>query len=299
MKIRSKALLAVLAAGVLALGACGGSGGSGDSASGDAPAVVENPQFEAGTTMAKLADQGSIRIGTKFDQPLFGLKGLDNKPEGFDVEVGKIIAGQLGIPEDKITWVETPSRAREQAIQNGDVDLVVATYTINDTRKQSISFAGPYYVAGQAILVKADDKTITGPDALKANPDVKVCSVAGSTPAEHIKQYLANDGQLVTFDVYEKCISALDTNQVQAVTTDNVILLGYMSANEGKYKLAGDTFTDEPYGIGITKGDVAFCEFINTTLKDNKDAYEAAWTSTAGTVEGAETPELPAADACS
>lgn len=300
MKIRSKALLAILAAGTLALGACGGgNGGSGGSASGDAPAVAENPTFEAGTTMAKLSEQGSIKIGTKFDQPLFGLKGLDNNPEGFDVEVGKIIAGQLGIPEDKITWVETPSRAREQAIQNGDVDMVVATYTINDTRKQSISFAGPYYVAGQAILVKSDNDTVTGPDALKANPDAKVCSVAGSTPAENIKQYLANEGQLVTFDVYEKCISALDTNQVQAVTTDNVILLGYMSANEGKYKLAGDTFTEEPYGIGIPKGDVAFCEFINTTLADNKDAYDAAWKSTAGTVEGAETPELPAADACS
>lgn len=296
MKIWSKALLAILAAGTLALGACGADSGP-DPAEG--PTVAENPSFEAGSTMARLAEQGSVRIGTKFDQPLFGLKGLDNKPEGFDVEVGKIIAGQLGLAEDQITWVETPSRAREQAIQNGDVDMVVATYTINDTRRQSISFAGPYYVAGQSIMVKAEDTTITGPQSLRENPDAKVCSVAGSTPAENIKQYLANAGQLVTFDVYEKCVSALDTNQVQAMTTDNVILLGYMGANEGKYKLAGDTFTDEPYGVGITKGDVAFCEFINTTLAENTDAYEAAWARTAGTVEGAQTPELPAADPCS
>lgn len=296
MKVRRNALAVTLTIAALALAACGGGGGD---TGGSSASVADKPTFEAGTTMAKLADAGKVKIGTKFDQPGFGLKGLDGKPTGFDVEVAKIIAGGLGISEDNITWVETPSKVREQVIQNGDVDFVVATYTINDKRKESISFAGPYYVAGQQLMVAADNSKITKPEDLKTNPDQKVCSVEGSTPAETIKQYLASPGQLTTFDVYDKCAEALGTGQVQVVTTDNVILLGYVAKSEGKYKLVGEQFTEEPYGVGITKGDTAFCEFINTTLKDNTAAYEKAWKDTAGKVEGATTPTLPTAAACS
>jgi len=176
--------------------------------------------------------------------------------------------------------------------------MVVATYTINDERKERITFAGPYYTAGQMLMVAADDDTITGPEDLKENPDAKVCSVTGSTPSENIKQYLASENQLVLFDVYDKCADALEQGQVQVVTTDNVILAGFVSESEDKFKLVGEQFTEEPYGIGIKKGDVEFCEFINKTLADNKDAYQKAWESTAGKVEGAETPELPEAAPC-
>ncbi len=295
MKLRRTGLAAALAAVALTVAACGG--GSGESTESSAPVATES--FASGTTMATLQESGAIKIGTKFDQPGFGLKGLDGKPAGFDVEIGKIVAGAIGIPADKIQWVETPSKNRETAITNGDVDMVVATYTINDTRKQSVSFAGPYYVAGQQLMVASDNDTITGPESLKTNASAKVCSVAGSTPAENIKKYLADPGQLVTFDIYDKCVDALGTGQVQVVTTDNVILLGYVGQSDGKYKVVGDTFTAEPYGIGIKKGDTAFCEFINKTLADNTEAYEEAWKSTAGSVEGAEMPTLPTPDPCS
>jgi glutamate transport system substrate-binding protein len=142
-------------------------------------------------------------------------------------------------------------------------------------------------------MVKSDNDTITGPDDLKSNPDAKVCSVTGSTPSEGIKPYLANEGQLVLFDVYDKCADALRTGQVDVVTTDNVILLGFASESDGEFKLVGDQFTEEPYGIGIKKGDIAFCEFINETLAENEDAYNEAWASTAGKVEGTEAPTLP------
>lgn len=290
-RVRSAALMAVAA---LALAACGG--GEDEAAT----EVEDAPSFAAGSTMARLADAGQIKVGTKFDQPGFGLKGLNEKPEGFDVEVAKIIAAKLGVEPDAITYTETPSAVREEVIERGDVDFVVATYTINDKRKERISFAGPYYVAGQQLMVKSDNSTITGPDTLKADPNAKVCSVAGSTPAENIKQYLANPAQLVTFDVYSKCADALRTDQVAAVTTDNVILLGLVGESDGAFKVVGETFTEEPYGIGVKKGDTAFCQFINDTLKEAADggAYEEAWTSTAGKVEGAETPTLPTADAC-
>ena len=103
--------------------------------------------------MAKLKEAGKITVGTKFDQPLFGLKNPDGKPEGFDVEIAKLIAGEMGIADDKIDFIEAVSANREPFIQQGKVDIVVATYTINDTRKQVVDFAGPYYVAGQDIMV--------------------------------------------------------------------------------------------------------------------------------------------------
>jgi glutamate transport system substrate-binding protein len=257
----------------------------------------QEAKFEAGTTMAALNQAQKITVGTKFDQPLFGLKGLSGTPEGFDVEIAKIIVGELGIPEDKITWVETPSGVREEKIQQGAADMVVATYTINASRKERVTFAGPYYVAGQDLMVKKDNTTVTGPESLKA-AKAKVCSVSGSTPAEKIKTYI-DPAQLVLFDVYSKCDDALRTNQVQVVTTDNVILLGLIDKSGGAYKLVGKPFTSEPYGIGIKKGDVKFCQFIDATLQDAvaDGRYQAAWDKTAGKVAGA-APALPPADAC-
>lgn len=287
--IRTKA--AIAAAGLaLSLAACGDDGGEVE--------VATETDFEAGTTMAKIAEAGTVTVGTKFDQPGFGLQNLEGVPEGFDVEVAKIIAAELGISEENIEWKESTSDIREQVIEDGEVDYVVATYTINDERKERITFAGPYYEAGQMLMVAADNEDITTPEDLKDNPDAKVCSVTGSTPSENIKEYLASEDQLVLFDVYDKCADALGNGQVDVVTTDNVILLGFVDASEGEYKLVGEQFTEEPYGIGITKGDVAFCEFINETLAANEDAYLAAWEETAGEVEGTETPALPEAAAC-
>jgi glutamate transport system substrate-binding protein len=293
--VRAFAVLAVLAVSALGLSACGG-----DSDGGDVE-VAAAPTFAAGSTMAKLAGAGKVTIGTKFDQPGFGLRGLSGDPEGFDVEIAKTIAGKLGIKPENITWKETPSAVREQVLERGEVDFVVATYTINDKRKARISFAGPYYVAGQQVMVKSDNTTITGPDSLKSQPDAKVCSVVGSTPAENIKQYLASPGQLVTFDVYSKCADALRTNQVDAVTTDNVILLGLVGESKDAFKVVGEAFTKEPYGIGVKKADTAFCTFINDTLKaaGSDGSYQKAWTSTAGKVKGSTVPTLPAADPCS
>ncbi|WP_372492167.1 glutamate ABC transporter substrate-binding protein [Kineosporia corallincola] len=297
--MRTARIAAVVAAGVLALTACGGGSDSDDGDTG-AAAVNSDATFEAGTTMETLQKAGKITIGTKFDQPGFGEENLSGIPEGFDVEIGKILAAGMGISADNIKWVETPSAVRENVIEDGDVDLVAATYTINDERKERISFAGPYYVAGQQIMVRNDDSTITGPDSFKENADLKVCSVAGSTPADNIGEYLANKSQLVTFDLYSKCADALRTKQVDAVTTDNVILLGLVGDSDGAFKMVGDTFTEEPYGIGLKKGDTAFCEYIVDTLKKASEdgSYEKAWTETAGKVEGAQTPTLPTADAC-
>jgi glutamate transport system substrate-binding protein len=274
----------------LAVAACGGNDDSGSGGG-------SSKSFAAGSTMERLNKAQSIKVGTKFDQPGFGQKGLSGKPEGFDVEVAKLIVKELGIPTDKIQYVETPSKIREDAIVNGQVDMVVATYTINDKRKERVAFAGPYYEAGQNIMVKKDDSSITGPDSF-ADGTKKVCSVTGSTPAEEIKKHLKNVAtQLVLFDTYDKCRDALKGGQVNAVTTDNVILLGYISKDQDSFKLAGDNFTKEPYGIGVKKDDTAFRNFINDVLEKSfqDGSWKKAWDDTAGKF-GAQLGDPPAVD---
>jgi glutamate transport system substrate-binding protein len=287
--------LAVAAAAALcsfALVACGD-----DSDSGSSGDVNSDVSFDEGTTMAALNDQGSITIGTKFDQPLFGLQGLDGTPEGFDVEIAKIIAAELGIAEGDIEWVETPSQVREEVLIQDRVDMVVATYTINDERAERIDFAGPYYQAGQDLMVAADNDEITGPEDLR-DANARVCSVTGSTPSENIKEYV-DESDIVLFDVYSKCADALRNDQVDAVTTDNVILIGLVSEDPDEFKLVDNPFTEEPYGIGIKNDDTQFCEFINGVLTDASEdgRYAQAWDDTAGTVAG-EAPPLPALDDC-
>ena len=267
----------------LAAAACGG-----DDEGGDGGQVNEGASFAEGTTMARLKEAGTVTVGTKFDQPLFGLKNLQNKPEGFDVEIAKLIAGEMGIAADKVKFIEAVSANREPFIQQDKVDYVVATYTINDKRKEVVDFAGPYYEAGQDIMVaKGNPEGIGGPDDLAGK---KVCSVTGSTPAENIRENYP-EADLTEFDVYSKCAEALKNGQVQAVTTDNVILLGLISKDQEAFELVGKPFTKEPYGIGLKKGDTEFRNFINDTLQKAYDdgRWLAAWDATAGKVA----PEKP------
>jgi glutamate transport system substrate-binding protein len=275
MKRMRIALVAAAAASALALAGCAGGGGATEE-----PTEEAAPTFEAGTTMAELADAGTITVGTKFDQPLFGLVGPSGVPEGFDVEIAKIIASELGISEDNIEWVETVSANREPFIENGQVDIVVATYTINDKRKEVVSFAGPYYEAGQSILVLADDDTIESEEDLVGQP---VCSVTGSTPAAKLAEIGAEP---VLTDTYTNCLEPLRSGQVVAVSTDNVILAGLAAQNEGEFKVVGEPFTEEPYGIGLALEDTEFRMWINDVLEAAYEdgRYEEAWNSTAGTV---------------
>jgi glutamate transport system substrate-binding protein len=287
---------AALAAVGLVLTGCASEAGKQAAEKADNTAAVNTAaKFDAGTTMAKLNEAGKVTIGTKFDQPGFGLLNPQKVPEGFDVEIAKIIAGQLGIKPEDITWTETVSANRESFIQDGKVDFVVATYTINDERKKLVDFAGPYYEAGQDIMVaKGNPEGIKGPDDLAGK---NVCSVEGSTPAENIRTKYP-EAKLTLFDVYSKCADALSNGQVQAVTTDNVILTGLVAGAPDKFELVGNPFTKEPYGIGLKKDDQKFRDFINDTLQKSFDdgSWAEAWDRTAGKITGTEAPEPPTID---
>jgi glutamate transport system substrate-binding protein len=273
----------------LVAGACGGGGTKKTTTAG-------TPTFAPGTTMAALQAKGKITVGTKFDQPGFGQKNPTNgQVEGFDVEIAKLIAAGIfgGTPQSaasKINFVEAVSAVRESVIQNNTVDLVVATYTINDARKQQVGFAGPYYLAHQDIMVKKDDNSIKSVTDLNGK---KVCTVAGSTSEKNLRAK-APTSDVTLLPTYSQCAEELSNGRVVAETTDAPILAGLVQQSNGAFKLVNAPFTDEPYGIGLKKGDQAFRDFLNSRLEtvEKSGQWTTAYKDTLGKI-GLPTPEPP------
>ncbi|WP_129842803.1 glutamate ABC transporter substrate-binding protein [Streptomyces sp. RFCAC02] len=214
-----------------------------------------------------------ITIGIKFDQPGLGLKTPDGDYTGFDVDVARYVAEQLGYEEDQISFEEAPSAERENLLKRGDVDFIVASYSITDERKESVSFAGPYLLAHQDLLMRAGE-TISSTDEIN---DLTLCSVTGSTSAQNVKNDFAPDAALNEFGTYSECLTGLENGQVDALTTDDSILAGYAAqeANQGKFELAGLELSDENYGIGIAKDDTELQGQINDALTEMVES--GAW----------------------
>jgi glutamate transport system substrate-binding protein len=274
---------------ILALVAAGcGSNDDGDKST--ATTSATKTTFAAGTTMARIKAAGSIKVGVKFDQRGFGLKNpTTSQVEGFDVEIAKLIVNAID-PAVKINYVESVSKNREPFIQDGTVDMVVATYTINDTRKQVVDFAGPYFVTHQDIMVKTENTSIKSVTDLNGK---NVCSAKGSTSATNLATK-APTAKAILFDTYSQCAEALTDGRVEAVTTDAPILAGLVTDSAGKFKLLNAPFSDEPYGIGLKKGDDAFRKFINDRLEAmfaNGD-WAKAFANTLGKL-GLKTPSAP------
>ncbi|MFS0693479.1 glutamate ABC transporter substrate-binding protein [Streptomyces nitrosporeus] len=303
MKLRKSAALAAIAVLALTATACGGKEGSaGDKPSGVKPGSSQAPELPTYTVATgvdldspvfkEAKERGKLIIGAKADQPYLGFEDQSTKERsGFDVEIAKMIAADLGFSEKQIEWKTVDSGIRETAISKGQVDYFVGTYTINDERKKQVGFAGPYYKAGADLLVRKDESAITGKDAVKGK---KVCSIVGSTPLQEIKkpEYGA---EVVELAKYSDCVQQLLTKQVDAVTTDDSILKGYAAANSGKLKVVGKPFTEEPYGVGLSKDDKELREAINTSLENHvKDGtYKKIYEATLG-LSGSEYTEPPA-----
>jgi glutamate transport system substrate-binding protein len=292
---RSRTVLAAvgLALSVSSLAACGNAGSSD---SGGVDVKVDDKaasNFEDGTKMKELADSGKVTIGVKFDQPGIGFKGAtDDAPTGLDPEMGKILAASLGIPADKITWKETISDNREPFLQKGEVDLVIASYSITDDRRKVVGQAGPYYVTGQQLLVKK------GSD-IKSVDDIKgkeVCSVTGSTSLDNVE---AKGAKPRGFDTYSECRDQVADGSVDSMTTDGAILLGYAALDPDNLEVVGDPFSEERYGIGYSKDSPEMCQWITDTIKKAQDdgTWATAFEATLGK-SGVETPEPPKMDAC-
>lgn len=209
-------------------------------------------------------ESGKIRIGIKFDQPGLGFK-KSGTYVGFDVDVAKYVAEKLGYSEDEIVWKESPSKQREAMLQNGDVDYIVASYSITDERKKVVDFAGPYFVAGQDLLVRKDETGIDGPKDLNGK---RLCSMTGTTSAVNVKEKFAKQTQLMEQPGMAECATALLSGIVDAATTDDIILAGLASASRGRLRVVGKPFTQEYYGIGVKKGNTELKNKINNAITD-------------------------------
>ncbi len=215
-------------------------------------------------TFAKMKAAGKAVVGVKADQPNLGYKDTDGKRCGFDIQMAQLIASKLGFDPAKIEYVEIPSSDRETALQAGNINYYVGTYSITDKRKAQVSFAGPYFVAGQDLLVRKSDTSITGKETLKGK---KVCSVTGATPLQRVRdEQLTEPANISEFKTYSECVSQLVDKQTDAVTTDDAILKGYAAQSPDQLKVVGKTFSTEKYGIGLALDDKALRDKVNDIL---------------------------------
>jgi len=229
-------------------------------------------------------ESGHVTLGTKFDQPGLGERTPDKDFVGLDTDVSRYvvnyIADKNSWDEPDITWRETPSAQRETLINNGEVNMIAATYSINAGRYKAVDFGGPYLVTHQALLVRGD----AGINSLQDIADgTRLCSVSGSTPAQKVKEALPKV-QLQEFDTYAACAEGVKQGVVDALTTDATILAGFAERYKERY---GDDFkvvelknedgsywTDENYGIGLPKGDGADRDAVNEALTEMWESGE-------------------------
>ncbi|MCT1477522.1 glutamate ABC transporter substrate-binding protein [Microbacterium sp. p3-SID336] len=287
-RTRTLAGIGIAAAALLALTACNsgtpsnpGGGTEGGDGGEDSTwfEVASDVQLDGSPTFDAIKERDKVVVGVKEDQP--GLGYLDvttNERTGFDVDIARWIAASLGYDEDKIEFKPIASANREQAIVNGDIDYYVGTYSINDKRKEQIDFAGPYFITGQGLLVAADAEDA---EALEDFNGKTVCSATGSTPIQNIK---ANFPDIKTqeYDLYSACVQDLIDGKVDAVTTDQAILIGYAAQYPDDVKVTGGLFTEERYGVGLAKGDDVLRAHINELFTDGGDIWQAIFDKNLG-----------------
>ena len=274
MKLRTSAVVLAGVTLAVALTGCGkegtpSAGGSGGAASGACTSsgvrfTPASPSITRSPTYDKIKSAGAVKVGVKADQPNLGYKDPSGKRCGFDIEIAQLVAAGLGVDPSKIQYSEIPSANRESAIKGGQIDYYVGTYSITDQRKNDVSFAGPYFVAGQDLLVRKDETAITGKDTIKGK---KVCSATGSTPIQRVREEgLTEPSNIVEFKTYSECVSQLLDKKVDAVTTDDAILKGFAAQNPSALKVVGKPFSIEKYGIGLPHDDKALRTAVNAIL---------------------------------
>ncbi|MER5630498.1 glutamate ABC transporter substrate-binding protein [Streptomyces nitrosporeus] len=298
--LRTKNIAAVLA-GLLLAALAAGCGKEG-SPPVKGPRADQLPRYTVDTgfelpgspTWRKAHRRGYLVVGAKEDQPYLGEKDpASGVYSGFDIEIARMMAASLGFEPKTIRFRTIASANRETALQNGQIDYYVGTYTINDMRKKLVGFAGPYYMAGQGLLVRTDENDIHGPQDLAGKT---VCSAAGSTPYQRIAADYPK-AKLVAYDTYSICVDNLLTFQVDAVTTDDAILLGFAAKAPDEMKVVGKPFSQEPYGIGVPRGDNALRLALDDALEENErnGNWKKAFEATLG-LSGVPAPKPPPID---
>lgn len=272
--------------------------GSGDSTPGpDRIDISVDPnaktRFAKSSRMYEIAKSGTVKMGVKFDQPGLGQKPPgEDVPVGFDIDIARMLAAKLGIPTEKITWVETESEVREKYLRNGKVDFVVASYSLSDERRKVVGQAGPYYITGQRLLALKGSRIKDVDDIRSA----RVCAVKGSSALQNVK---AKGARVVAVASTRDCLDRVLDGTVSAMTGDGGALLGYAAENPRRLAVVGEPMTRERYGVGYPKDRPELCQFILDTLMNaqQQGLWAKSFEATLGK-SGARTPKPPQMDEC-
>jgi len=250
-------------------------------------------RFAKSSRMYEIAKSGTVKIGVKFDQPGLGQKlPGEDIPVGFDIDIARMLAAKLGIPTEKVQWVETESEVRETYLRKGKVDFVVASYSLSDERRKVVGQAGPYYITGQRLLALKGSRIKDVDDIRSA----RVCAVKGSSALENVK---AKGARVVGVPSTRDCLERVLDGSVSAMTGDGGALLGYAAENPRKLAVVGEPMTRERYGVGYPKDRPELCQFIVDTLMnaEQQGLWAKAFKTTLGK-SGVRTPRPPELDEC-
>lgn len=299
MKIVRLRVLA-LAAAALTLTACADDGaspalpGAADTSAYDA-AVAGSPVADAsaiapGSWADKVKQRGTLNVGGTDAGPLFSLKNpATGKVTGFDAGLSQMLANYIiGKPTTQLTI--TTVDTRETLLQNNTVDAVFATYTITPQRAQKVAFAGPYYESGDAIMVKADNTSITK----VADLDGKTVATEANSTAVLALQKAVPGAKTLLFQEDAQCVAAVQQGRADAYVLDQGILISDASTNPA-VKVVGEPFTQEPYGIGLPLNDPTAKSFVNDWLQKiyADGSWAKLWKATVGTVVNGDAPAPP------
>ena len=207
----------------------------------------------------------TITWGVKADTKLFGLMDVkDNQIKGFDADIATALTKRVLGKNATAKFVQVTSQTRIPLLKNGNIDAIIATMTITPEREKQVDFTNSYFDAGQSVLVKKGSAIKSVNDLNKSG--TKVLGVTGANSVENIKK-AAPKAKVLELSDYAQAMTALKSGQGVALTTDNGILYGMASQNPG-YEVVGGTFTKEPYGIAVNKGQEPLKKALNKALKE-------------------------------
>ncbi len=224
-----------------------------------------------------IIDRGTLNVGVKADVIGFGYQDtLTGEYTGMEIDLAQMIADTLGVD---VEYTTVTAATRGELLDSGDIDCVLATFTITDERKESWDFTTPYYTDHVTVLVK-DESGITNLEGL-ADKTVGVSS--GSTSAKSLVEALIDAGQISDenydadsfdpslwtegisfrqYDNYPAISTALDADEVDAFCVDKSILANYKT--EGRSYIDAE-FAPQDYGVATTK-DSGFSAYVETLI---------------------------------
>ncbi len=223
----------------------------------------------AGDTLADVKKKGVLVVGCKDSLPPFGY--IDEKTRqivGYDIDFVNAIAKKLGV---KVELKPVTSASRMPQLQESHIDIIAATMTKNPERAKVIDFSHTYFFTGQKFITKKGSVK-----SLKDLEGKKIGTAKGSTSEQNVKKAIPS-ATVLSFDDYPQAFLALQQGKVSAVTTDEAILAGILAKapNKAQFEIPNLQISDEPYGLGMRKGDTNFVNFVNKTILEMEKSGEA------------------------